>query len=181
MKHISALSLTRMALAAALLAICSWISIPAAVPFTLQTFAVFLILLTLPAWEGTMAILVYLLMGAVGLPVFSGFKGGISALIGPTGGYLTGFLLTGLTALLFEKLRKTTLPWRIGALCLGLLICYTAGTIWFVCTYTSGAMTFGKALSLCVLPFLLPDAAKLALAAWISERIRKTGILNKAK
>ena len=102
--------------------------------------------------------------------MFSGFRGGPSALFGPTGGYLTGFLLTGLVALVFEKLRWTSFPLKLCGLALGLLLCYTAGTIWFVVTYTAGPMTVGKALSLCVLPFLIPDGIKLALAALIARR-----------
>ena len=155
---------------AALTAVCSWISIPAAVPFTLQTFAVFLTLLLLPARQGILAIAVYLLLGTAGLPVFSGFRGGPSVLFGPTGGYLTGFLLTGLVALIFEKLRWTGFPLKLCGLALGLLLCYTAGTVWFVLTYTAGPMTVGTALSLCVLPFLIPDGIKLALAALIARR-----------
>lgn len=155
---------------AALTAVCSWISIPAAVPFTLQTFAVFLTLLLLPARPGILAIAVYLLLGTAGLPVFSGFRGGPSVLFGPTGGYLTGFLLTGLVALVFEKLRWTGFPLKLCGLALGLLLCYTAGTVWFVLTYTAGPMTVGTALSLCVLPFLIPDGIKLALAALIARR-----------
>ena len=86
--------LARAALFAALIAICSWISIPTAVPFTLQTFAVFLALGVLGGKLGTLSVAVYLLLGAVGLPVFAGFQGGLGALLGATGGYLAGFLLT---------------------------------------------------------------------------------------
>ena len=172
MKSFSVRDLVLAALFAALLAVCSWISVPAAVPFTLQTFAVFVTLLLLPARQGLLAIAVYLLLGAVGLPVFSGFRGGPSALFGPTGGYLTGFLLTGLCCLLFEKLGKTSFPARLAALAAGLMICYAAGTAWFTCTYTAGQMTVSKALSLCVWPFLLPDALKLALAAVIAGRVK---------
>ena len=76
---------------AALIAVCSWISIPTAVPFTLQTFAVFLTLGLLGGRLGTLAVTVYLLLGAVGLPVFAGFHGGLGAFLGATGGYLVGF------------------------------------------------------------------------------------------
>ena len=82
---------------AALIAVCSWISIPTAVPFTLQTFAVFLTLGLLGGRLGTLAVTVYLLLGAVGLPVFAGFHGGLGAFLGATGGYLVGFLFTALT------------------------------------------------------------------------------------
>ena len=88
--------LTYMAVCAALIAICAWITVPAAVPFTLQTFAIFFVLSLLGGKRGTIAILVYILLGAVGLPVFSGFNGGLGALLGTTGGYIFGFLFIGL-------------------------------------------------------------------------------------
>lgn len=172
MQKSSVRGLVMAALFAGLLAVCSWISIPAAVPFTLQTFAVFLTFLLLPARQGLLAVAVFLLLGAVGLPVFSGFRGGLAALFGPTGGYLTGFLLTGLICLGFEKLPRKDLPARLTGLVLGLLVCYAVGTVWFTVTYTAGKMTFGKALTLCVLPFLIPDAAKLCLAVLVARRVK---------
>ena len=89
------LDLVYISIGAALIAICSWISIPTAVPFTLQTFAVFFVLLSLGGERGTLATLVYVLLGAVGVPVFAGFSGGIGILLGSTGGYIIGFLFTG--------------------------------------------------------------------------------------
>ena len=94
------------AMGATLIAICSWISIPTAVPFTLQTFAVFFVLLLLGGERGTLAILIYILLGAVGAPVFAGFNGGIGVLLGNTGGYILGFLFVGLIYMLFTKLFK---------------------------------------------------------------------------
>ena len=84
------------ALMAVLLAVCSWISVPAPVPFTLQTFGVFCALGLLGGRRGSTAVLLYILLGAVGLPVFSGFQGGLGKLLGPTGGYILGFLLSAL-------------------------------------------------------------------------------------
>lgn len=89
---------------AALLAIFSWISIPTVVPFTLQTFGVFLALTVLGGKRGTLAILVYILLGAMGLPVFSGFTGGFGRLLGTTGGYIVGFLATGLLYIIYEDI-----------------------------------------------------------------------------
>ena len=95
---------TLTALFAAVITVCSWISLPVfAVPITLQTFAVFSALLILGGKYGTMSVLVYILLGSVGAPVFSGFRGGLSALMGPTGGYIVGFLLTGIIYLLFTS------------------------------------------------------------------------------
>ena len=171
----SAKVLVRTALCAALIAICSWLMIPAAVPFTMQTFAVFLSLWILGGKSGTLAIAVYLLLGAVGVPVFSGFRGGFGALLGTTGGYMLGFLATGGVFWAAEALFGKRLWTRIAALAIGLLICYAFGTAWFCVVYAraSGAIGVGTALSWCVLPFLLPDIIKLALAVLIGSRIKE--------
>ena len=159
------------ALFAAIIAVCSWISIPTAVPFTMQTFAVFGAALLLGGRDGTLAVLTYLLLGAVGLPVFSGFKGGVGALLGATGGYLLGFLLLTLTVWLAERFHDQRLT--VPAIVVGLLLCYAFGTAWFMVVYArdSGAIGLGAALGWCVLPFLLPDAVKLALAIVLSRRV----------
>ena len=87
--------LTLIALFAALIAICAWLTVPMPdVPFTMQTFGVFAALLLLGGKRGTLSILLYLLLGAAGLPVFSGFRGGIGSLLGTTGGYLVGFFFS---------------------------------------------------------------------------------------
>ena len=103
-KQFRVVDLAYMAVCAALIAICSWISIPAAVPFTMQTFAVFCVLGLLGGKRGTISILVYILLGAVGLPVFAGFSGGIGILFGTTGGYIIGFIFVGLIYWAAEKL-----------------------------------------------------------------------------
>ena len=165
--------LTYMALGAVLIAVCSWISVPAPVPFTMQTFAVFCVLLLLGGRRGSVAVLVYLLLGAAGLPVFSGFRGGIGALLGATGGYLLGFLLTGLVYRLFERFSGSF--WlRVLALALGLALCYAFGTLWFVQVYArqTGPISVAAALGWCVFPFLLPDGVKLALALLLSGRLK---------
>lgn len=88
---------------AVVIAICSWISIPTVVPFTLQTFAVFLTVSVLGGKRGTLSVIIYVLLGAVGLPVFSGFKGGVGALLNTTGGYIIGFIFSALIMWAFEK------------------------------------------------------------------------------
>lgn len=161
------------ALMAVLIAVCSWISIQTVVPFTLQTFAVFCALELLGGARGTMAVAVYLLLGAVGVPVFAGFTGGLGILLGTTGGYLLGFLLTGLVYWLFERLGRS-LWLRVAALLIGLALCYAFGTLWFVEVYSraNGPLSVMTALGWCVLPFLLPDGVKLALALLLSVRLR---------
>ena len=174
-KGFQAIDLAYVAVCAALMAVCSWISIPAAVPFTLQTFAVFCSLGLLGGRRGTAAILVYLLLGALGVPVFAGFSGGIGILFGTTGGYLLGFILMGLVYWLGERLSMDSRNIRIISMILGLLLCYAFGTAWFMFVYArqTGAIALGTALAWCVVPFLLPDLVKLALALLLSGRLRR--------
>ena len=174
-KGFQAIDLAYVAVCAALMAVCSWISIPATVPFTLQTFAVFCSLGLLGGRRGTAAILVYLLLGALGVPVFAGFSGGIGILFGTTGGYLLGFILMGLVYWLGERLSMDSRNVRIISMILGLLLCYAFGTAWFMFVYArqTGAIALGTALAWCVVPFLLPDLVKMALALLLSGRLRK--------
>ena len=162
------------ALFAALIAVCSWISIPAAVPFTLQTFAVFAAVLLLGGKRGSLAVAVYLLLGAVGLPVFSGFKGGVGALLGPTGGYILGFLISALLIWAVTARFGERLGVLVAALLLGLAVCYAFGTAWFVVVYSRarGPISVGSALGMCVVPFILPDLCKIALALLLSNRLK---------
>ena len=174
-KGFQAIDLAYVAVCAALMAVCSWISIPATVPFTLQTFAVFCSLGLLGGRRGTAAILVYLLLGALGVPVFAGFSGGIGILFGTTGGYLLGFILMGLVYWLGERLSMDSRNIRIISMILGLLLCYAFGTAWFMFVYArqTGAIAVGTALAWCVVPFILPDLVKMALALLLSGRLRK--------
>ena len=163
------------ALFVALMAICAWITIPAAVPFTMQTFGVFLALLLLGGKRGAICMAVYLLLGAVGVPVFSGFRGGVSALVGSTGGYLVGFIVSALLMWALTGFARRN-RWTLAvALAVSLLACYAFGTVWFVVVSVRAgkAMTFGTALSFCVLPYILPDAAKIWLAYFLSKRLKR--------
>ena len=97
-------------LCTALIAVCSWISIPLTVPITLQTFAIFLTVALLGLKNGTITVLVYILLGAIGLPVFSGFKSGAAVLLGTTGGYIIGFLFSAIVVgLILKFFGKSTL------------------------------------------------------------------------
>lgn len=155
--------------------ISSWISIPMMVPFTLQTFAIFLTILVLGTWKGFFVVLSYIALGFVGLPVFSGFKSGIAAIAGPTGGYILGFLLTAIvTGKLLEFLPDKR-SYRFLSMFIGLFVCYAFGTFWFVNMYTKATMSFSKALSLCVIPFIIPDILKILLADYIARLLKKVG------
>lgn len=163
------------ALFVALIAVCAWISIPATVPFTLQTFAIFAALGLLGGKRGTVAVAVYLLLGAIGVPVFAGFQGGIGALLGTTGGYLLGFLLTALIEWGMEaRFGSKTGVFLLSAV-LGMLVCYAFGTAWYLVVYarTKGAISLATALGWCVVPFLIPDAVKIALAVLLRGRLKR--------
>lgn len=174
-KKIRTVDLVYIAMFAALMAICAWISIPSAVPFTLQTFGVFLAVGMLGGKRGLLAICVYILLGAVGLPVFAGFKGGLSALIGTTGGYIVGFIAMAAVYWLITGRISDSRPARVIAMIAGLLVCYLFGTAWFVVVYTAktGAVGWLTALSWCVFPYIVPDLVKLALALLLSDRLAR--------
>lgn len=174
-KRISVYDLVIVALFAALIAVCAWITIPGAVPFTLQTMGVFLAVGLLGGKRGTAAVLVYILLGAVGMPVFSGFSGGVGRLLGTTGGYIIGFLVAALAMWAMEAIfgrAKWVLP---VSMLLGLLLCYAFGTAWFLVLYTQtkGAISVASVLSMCVVPFIIPDLLKIALALLLTSRLSK--------
>ena len=160
----------------ALLAICAWIAIPVGdTIFTLQTLGVFLTLGLLGGKRGTAAIFVYLALGAVGVPVFTGFRGGVGALMGVTGGYLTGFLLSGLMYWLITKVFGSNTKIRVLAMALGLICCYVFGCLWYRFGYLEqgSAIGMGMIFAKCVLPYLLPDGCKLLLAHYLTCRLRR--------
>lgn len=154
---------------AALTAVCAWIAIPIPpISFTMQTFAVLLTLGILGGKWGTVSILLYVLLGAVGMPVFSGFRGGFGTLLGATGGYIWGFLVSGLVYWGLERFGK--LP----AMIAGMLGCYLSGSLWF--TVYAGGTGFTAAVLTCVVPYVIPDAVKLWMAYTMSKRMRKYNI-----
>jgi biotin transport system substrate-specific component len=157
---------------AALLAVCAWISIPIfSAPITLQTFGIFLALLTLGGFRGSIAVGLYLLLGLIGLPVFAGFKGGIYMLALPSGGFLIGFLLA---ALLYWGITAEFSPTKWGkliALAIAMIPCYGLG-LWWMMRFLSRPATFfdyAGALS----PYLLLDAVKCFLAWQVSHALRR--------
>ena len=161
--------------AAGQIAICSWISIPMTVPFTLQTFGVIMAVGVLGGKRGSLAVLVYILLGAIGVPVFAGFSGGFGILLNNTGGYIIGFLFSALAMWAIESLWGKKPVVQIISMVVGLLVCYAMGTIWFMVVYTrtTGAVGLGTVLGWCVIPFIIPDLVKIALAFVLSRRVRK--------
>lgn len=163
------------ALFTVLIAICSWISIPAVVPFTLQTMGVFLSINILGGRRGTLSVLVYILLGAIGIPVFQGFTGGIGILLGNTGGYIIGFLVAALAMWGIERLFGAGRWVQLISMLAGLLLCYAFGTAWFMVVYmnANGPVSLAAVLGWCVIPFLIPDLIKIAFVALIGSRIKR--------
>ena len=159
----------------AVIVVCSWVAIPLTVSVTLQTFAICACAGLLGAAKGTLSVVLYIALGAVGLPVFTGFKGGIGALAGNTGGYIIGFIFTALIVGLAVDLfgRKTSVLFIF--MSLGIMVCYLFGSVWYWFLYTSGTgnIAFTYILMTCVVPFLIPDAVKIILAVIIVKRVGK--------
>ncbi len=164
------IDLVYIGLFAALIAVCAWISIPLTVSVTLQTFAVCLTAGLLGWKRATLTTIVYILLGIIGLPVFTGFNSGLAAVTGPTGGYIVGFIFTALiVGFAVEKVGRKI--WQnVVFMVIGILVCYLFGTVWFVIAYK---VSFVSALSTCVIPFLLPDAVKIVLAAVLVNRLKR--------
>lgn len=164
-----------------LITICSWISIPMSIPITLQTFAVFLTVAMLGTKRATIAITIYILLGAIGVPVYAGFTGGFGRLLGTTGGYILGFIFTVLVTGGFLKIFGKKISTMFFGMILGLVACYAFGTVWFIYVYgqADGAAGVTVALSWCVFPYIIPDLCKIALAIFLDRRLaRQTAIIQ---
>lgn len=169
MKTPSTKHLVLAALFAALTAIFSQLSIPIEpVPINLALLGVLLCGGLLPLRWAALSMGVYILLGAVGLPVFSGFSGGVGVLVGPRGGYIAGYLLCAVAVAALGKVWRNSLWKLLLVMALGVLSCYTLGTLWFM---NVRGMGLAESLSMCVLPFLPGDAAKAAAAALLTSRL----------
>ena len=163
-------ALTATALMTAVTCILAPLSIPIGpVPISLTNFVIFLSLYLLGWKKGALSLLVYLLLGLAGLPVFSGFAGGISKLAGPTGGYIIGFIPMAIVAgIIIDKSHQRWI--QIVAMIIGTAICYAFGTVWFC--FQSG-YTVAAALAVCVIPFIPADLIKIVIVTIIGPMIRK--------
>ena len=157
------------AMFAALTAVCSQIQIPLPmVPINLALFAVFLAGALLGAKYGGLSMAVYVLLGAVGVPVFAGLTGGAGILFGQTGGYIFGYIVASVVVGLLVKAWGRSYLKLCIAMALGGLTCYAFGTVWFMAVTHMGLWT---SLAYCVFPFLLGDVVKIALAALLALRL----------
>lgn len=176
-RKIATKDLVLTALFAALTAVLAQIQLPIGpVPFNLAVFGAFLAgMLLEPAWAAA-SMGVYMLLGAVGIPVFAGFMGGPAVLLGKTGGYVIGYIFIALATALAVK-RSGKLPVIGAAMLAGLLICYGFGTAWFMAVTGADLVS---ALGWCVLPFIVPDVCKGVLACVLGRllagRLAKAGV-----
>ena len=170
-KFLSVQDMVLIAVFTAIMAICSWIS----VSFTLQTFAVFVTAALLGTKRGTIAVVVYILLGIIGVPVFAGLTGGPSVIAGPTGGFIVGFILTAIIIGLLMNLANgksevVKLVITVVAMVLGDVACFAIGTVWFMVVTNN---TVAVALTYCVIPYIIPDIAKIVVATIIANRVKK--------
>ena len=174
-KILSTQNMALIAIFTALIAICSWISIPGQVPFTLQTFAIFVTAGLLGYKRGLISIITYIILGMIGIPVFSGVKGGAAIIVGPTGGFIVGFILTiqiiGLGMELAEnKSKYVKILISIVSMVIGDAACFLIGTLWFMYITKNG---LAVSLLNCVVPFIIPDIIKMILALIVVDRMKK--------
>ena len=174
-------SMVMMALFAAVTCVLAPLAVPIGpVPISLTNLVIYISLYVLGWKQGTITYIVYLLIGLIGLPVFSGFEGGIGKLAGPTGGYLAGFILMSVICGVFiEKWHETSpvhITLNMVGMILGTIVAYAFGTAWFCISTGTGIMA---ALSLCVFPFIIGDLIKMVIAVvvgpLIGKQIKKLG------
>lgn len=160
------------ALACAFMCVCAMISIPLAVPVTMQSFALFFCLFYLGGRMTCVSVLLYILIGALGVPVFSGFSGGFSMLLDASGGFIMGLFISALVYLVLTLLLPKSGAFSVICSVISHLVLYLCGTLWYSLVYLGGASgSFAAAILACVVPFLLPDAAKLFLAFVLAKRL----------
>ena len=158
------------AIFASLTAVCSWINIPlffTPVPINLATFSCMLAGLLLGVKYGTFSQLIYVLLGAIGLPVFAGFTGGLGIVAGPTVGFIIGYIAC---ALVCGFAQKKTDYIKILFMAIGMICCYLLGLLWFMHVTGSGLVA---GLLSCVVPFLFGDIVKIVLALFVSKKLEK--------
>jgi len=171
-------SLVKMAAFAAITAILSQISIPTQpVPVNLALLSPMLAGWLLGPMYGMISQLVYLLLGAAGVPVFAGFTGGLGHLVGPTGGYIVSYIfMAGVTGAFRKRLRGKVLLMGLVNI-LSVLVCYTLGSAWFMASLHRDLLS---ALAVCVVPFIIGDLLKAAACAWLAKRLMAIPIFRAA-
>lgn len=174
-KKFKTIDIVYIGLSAALITVCAWINIPLTVPVTLQTLGICVIAGLFGGKRGTLATVIYVLLGTIGVPVFAGFKGGIGAVLGSTGGYIVGFIFTALITGIFADRFKGRLAPLIIGMVIGVIACYIFGTAWFAVVYAKQGTpeSIATILGWCVIPFIIPDIVKIVIAALLTSKLKK--------
>lgn len=174
-KKLKTIDIAYIGIFVALITVCSWISIPFAVPVTLQTMAVCITAGLLGTKKGLITVAAYILLGLIGVPVYSGFTSGAGVLMGITGGYIIGFIFTALIVGIMIKMLGKKIWVYVLSMLIGIAVCYAFGTAWFVIYSSNNAdsVTIGAALSMCVVPFIIPDIVKIVIATLLCKRLDK--------
>lgn len=170
--HKKIIRIVSSAMFAAFIAVCGFVTIklPTLVPITLQTAGVCITAALLGPVGSVISVAVYIALGAIGLPVFSGFSGGIGHIAGATGGFIVGFLPAAfLTGLLSKRIGRGFFG-LAASMAAGVIVCYAVGCLWYVIVTES---SLESAFLACVLPFLIPDALKILLSSAVCLKVRK--------
>lgn len=156
---------------AAIICLLAPLSFPAgAVPISLATFAIYITACIVSTKISVSAVIIYILLGAAGLPVFSAFRGGLHLITGVTGGYILGYIpcaiIIGLLVGRYEN-KKWIYP---VSMIFGTSVCYLIGTVWYMIQTGS---SFAASLTVCVLPFIIGDTIKISAASALGFTLRK--------
>ena len=171
-KKITIQNMCFIALMTALMCVLAPFSIPIGpIPLSLASLVVYFITYVLGPWKGAASVLLYILIGMTGVPVFSGYSGGLAKLVGPTGGYIAGFVFVALAGGIIIKKCKYNIWLSMIGLVIGTVLLYLLGTAWFI--YLTH-MSISNALKLCVLPFLIGDSIKIIAATLLGKIVRTT-------
>ncbi|BAU26939.1 biotin transport system substrate-specific component [Aneurinibacillus soli] len=168
------------ALFCAIISVCAQLSISflPMVPFTMQNFAIALTVIILGQRYGTLAVLLYILLGVIGVPVFAQFKTGASVLVGPTGGYLIGYIVAAFVMGMMLKRDTITVIRAFLANVVGLAIIYALGVAQLKLV---AHLTWNKAIAVGMTPFIAPDLLKIALASYVGvlviRRLKAAGLM----
>lgn len=169
-KRITITEMVLVSVMAAVLCVIGPFTIPVGmVPVSLLPVMLYLTVYVLGMWKASVSCLIYMGIGLIGLPVFSGYSGGPGMLLGPTGGYIWGYLLLTLCSGFFVE-RSVKRRWHLLGMLAGLLLCYLLGTIWLIITMQ---LTPGQAVLTGVVPFVLFDLLKIATALFIGPVFRR--------
>ena len=173
MKKLFIKKMTFTVMFSAVITICSWISVPfsSGVSFSMQSFAVMIASYLLGAKMGLVSVVIYLSLGAVGVPVFAGCRGGFDVIFGASGGFLFGFLILALVVGVCRQYIGEGRIITVISMTIGVLLCYTLGTLWFYFVYADGS-SFLSVAAACALPYMPFDAIKIWLALIVSHRLR---------